>query len=215
MIYLPFSSTLAMGTLAVNIVGEIKWNEHCGDYSTLGQAKVIIDDGFASGSVLKDGRFSIPDVEPGTYVLSVVAHDHKFDQVRVDVPKELAADPEIRPYTPGTPLNPPSSVLLPYPIKLIPRVANSYYVPPESFNLLAMFQNPMMLMMVAGAVMMFGLPYITKNLDPELMAEIQQNQARMSSLQNSLQSGDLKSGYIYFSSWCACCSLMIPVAWRR
>jgi hypothetical protein len=67
----------------------------------------------------------------------------------------------VRPLPPATPLNPPSPINLPYPIILVPRQVNSYYVPPETFNLLGMFKNPMMLMMVAGGVMLFGLPYLT------------------------------------------------------
>jgi len=53
-----------------------------------------------------------------------------------------------------------------------------------------MFQNPMMLIMVFGGLMMLAMPYIMKNMDPELLQEAQQNQARV---QNALQSGASKS----------------------
>jgi hypothetical protein len=82
-----------------------------------------------------------------------------------------------------------------------------------------MLQNPMMLMMIFGGLMMLAMPYITvshlldmpnfffvlrradvvyvassqKNLDPELLQEAQQNQARF---KNALQSGDSKSGCV-------------------
>lgn len=59
-----------------------------------------------------------------------------------------------------------------YPLVINPRVswkrplagskgnAPAYYVPPESFNLIGMFKNPMMLMMVFAGVMMLSMPYL-------------------------------------------------------
>jgi len=38
--------------------------------------------------------------------------------------------------------------------------------------------------------MMLAMPYITKNLDPEVLQEAQQNQARV---RNVIQGGDMKS----------------------
>jgi hypothetical protein len=82
-------------------------------------------------------------------------------QLRVDVPPEPDSLPEVSPYTIGTPLNPRSPVKFPYPIKLVPRQKKSYFVPLQSFNVVQMFQNPMMLMMVFGGLMMLAMPYIT------------------------------------------------------
>jgi hypothetical protein len=81
-------------------------------------------------------------------------------QLRVDVPQEPESTPEVRPYAIGTPLNPPSSIKLPYPVKLVPRQRNSYFVPHQSFSIALILQNPMMLIMVFGGVMMLAMPYI-------------------------------------------------------
>ena len=81
-------------------------------------------------------------------------------QLRVDVPPEPESSPEVRPYGIGTPLNPPSPIKLPYPVKLVPRQRNSYFVPHQSFSVALMFQNPMMLIMVFGGLMMLAMPYI-------------------------------------------------------
>ena len=78
-------------------------------------------------------------------------------QLRLDVKNSTA---EVRLYIPGTPLDPPSPVLLPYPIVLIPREKSVYFVPPETFNLVAMMSNPMMLLMVVGGGMMLAMPYL-------------------------------------------------------
>jgi len=176
---------------AADISGFVQWNGHCTDATQLGHAKVVLDNSVASGSVTRNGTFVIPEVAAGTYVLSVVSHDHVFEQLRIDVPAEPDSPPEISPYAIGTPLNPRSPIKLPYPIKLVPRHRKSYFVPLQSFNVVQMFQNPMMLMMVFGGLMMLAMPYITKNMDPALLQEAQQNQAKFTS---ALQTGDLKSG---------------------
>jgi len=176
---------------AADISGFVQWNGLCPDAAQLGHAKVVLDNSVASGSITRNGTFVIPDVAAGTYVVSVLSRDHVFDQLRIDVPPELDSLPEVSPYTIGTPLNPRSPIKLPYPIKLVARHRKSYFVPLQSFNVVQMFQNPMMLMMVFGGLMMLAMPYITKNMDPALLQEAQQNQAKFTS---ALQSGDLKSG---------------------
>ena len=82
-------------------------------------------------------------------------------QLRIDIPPQPDYPPDVSPYTIGTPLNPRSPIKLPYPIKLVPRHKKSYFVPLQSFNIVQMFQNPMMLMMVFGGLMMLAMPYIT------------------------------------------------------
>lgn len=89
-------------------------------------------------------------------VLSLGLHRILF-QLRLDVKNSTT---EVRLYIPGTSLNPPSPVLLPYPIVLMPREKSVYFVPPETFNLLAMMSNPMMLLMVVGGSMMLAMPYL-------------------------------------------------------
>jgi len=180
-------------SFSLDIRGKIQWNTECPSIGDMGPSKVMLDDGEHSGGVMRDGRFVIPDVPVGTYILSVSSHDHSFDQLRIDVLNETNVLPEVRPYVPATPLNPPSTVILPYPITLVARQKNVYFVPQESFNLLAMFQNPMMIMMVVVGVMVLAMPYIMKNMDPEMLDEFKERQAKMHSIQNSLQNGDIKS----------------------
>ncbi|KAI8995555.1 hypothetical protein BD414DRAFT_479876 [Trametes punicea] len=182
-----------VSALALDLKGRIQWTQDCPSLKVLGQAKVILDNGKLRGGVTRDGSFVIPDVPAGTYILSVVAHDHHFDQLRVDV---LESDtlPEVRPYFPGTPLSPAAPATLPYPIVLSARGKNDYFVPRESFNVLAMFKNPMMLMMLGAGVLVLLMPMMMKNMDPEALEEFKERHAKMSSIQNSLQSGDLASG---------------------
>jgi len=141
---------------------------------------------------MNDGRFVIPDVQSGTYLLAVQSHDHTFDSLRIDVTADESI-PEVHPFVLGTPFNPVSPISLPYPISLTPRSKSAYFVPRESFNLVGMFQSPMMLIMVFTGVMMLAMPYIMKNMDPEMLEEMKGRQAKMASIQSSMQSGDIKS----------------------
>lgn len=121
---------------------------------------------------------SSPDVPAGTYVLSVISHDHTFDpvcykrllpsppssltmlpQLRIDV-YETDTLPEVRPYIPGTPLSPASTVSLPYPIGPSATQKLDYYTQQQAFNLVAMFKNPMMMMMLVGGALVFAMPYL-------------------------------------------------------
>ncbi|CAK5280101.1 unnamed protein product [Mycena citricolor] len=183
--------SLWSAVFAADVSGRLQFNEAWPDLKSLGSAQVILDSGSHKANVLRDGSFTIPDVPVGTYILSVVSRDFLFDNLRIDIPDGSSV--EIRPYSPGTPLNPPSTILLPQ-ISLSPRAKLEYYVPPQSFNLVGMFQNPMMLMLVFGGLMVFAMPYLTKNLDPETMKEFREQQARVSSMQSAMASGDLKAG---------------------
>ncbi|KAJ6574812.1 hypothetical protein B0H19DRAFT_1125870 [Mycena capillaripes] len=183
--------SLGLSAFAVDVTGRVQWNDECPDIHSLGNARVILDAGKFNANVLRDGSFSIPDVSSGTYILSVVSHDHIFDHLRIDV---LESEFEVRPYPVGTPLNPASSILLPQ-ILLPARAKHVYFVPIDSFNLLGMFQNPMMLMLLAGGVMVISMPYLMKNMDPETIKEFKEQQAKMSQMQNAMASGDLKAGF--------------------
>lgn len=99
----------------------------------------------------------------GMAVFKYDSHTLLPSQLRIDV-SQSSDVPEVRPYIPGTPLNPPSPLQLLYPIKLTPRHRNNFFVPPQSFNALGMLQNPMMLMMVFGGGMMLAMPYLVVRL---------------------------------------------------
>jgi hypothetical protein len=178
---------------AFDITGQIVWNDVCPNATTLGQAKASIDDGVLTGGITTNGKFLIPDVPDGTHVLSIISHDFSFDQLRIDVNRTSSAI-EVRPYVDGTPMNPPSSIMLPYPVFLIARGKQNYFIPPESFNLGAMLSNPMMLLMVGGAGMMLAMPYLMKNLDPEALEDFKEQQNKLGGIQDAFQSGDLKAG---------------------
>ncbi|KAJ7071305.1 hypothetical protein C8F01DRAFT_1109955 [Mycena amicta] len=183
--------SVVLSVLAIDVKGSIKWNELCPDVHSLGPAKAILDHGRHSGNVIFDGSFTIPNVSEGVYLLSVVSHDYVFDQLRIDV---LDSGYQVRPYAVGTPLNPPSTIILPE-ISLVARVTHGYYMPPQSFNLMGMLGSPMVLMLVVGGGMVLAMPYLMKNMDPETLKEFKESQAKASQLQSAVASGDLRAGF--------------------
>ncbi|KAF7319920.1 DUF2012 domain-containing protein [Mycena kentingensis (nom. inval.)] len=183
--------SFVLSALAVDILGQIRFNDFCENIQALGPAKVILDNGRFSGDVLFDGSFRIYNVSEGVYVLSVVSHDHVFDQLRIDVAE---SNYQVRPYALGTPLNPPSTIILSE-ISLPARATHAYYMPPQSFNLMGMLGSPMVLMLIVGGGMVFLMPYLMQNMDPETMKEFREQQAKYSGMQNAFATGDLKGGF--------------------
>lgn len=191
-LFVAFLSCVVVLVLATDLQGRIDFNDVCPGIGQLGHSQVSLDNGRMKGSIMRDGTFTIPDVPAGTYVLSVVSPHYSFDQLRIDV-LDSETTLEVRPYVAGTPLNAPSTILLSYPITMVPRQKHVYFMPPDSFNLMAMFSNPMMLLMVFGGIMVFAMPYIMKNLDPEALEEMKGQYAKAGKLQNAVTSGVSKS----------------------
>ncbi|KAJ4486348.1 hypothetical protein J3R30DRAFT_3655533 [Lentinula aciculospora] len=188
-IFILFLGLLSIGISAIDIKGQISWNDVCQGYSQLGHSRVVLDNEKYSGGVSKDGSFVISNVPSGVYLLSIISHDHQFDQ------DDSSSEPiEVRPYIPATPMSPASMILLPHPIRLSARQRFNYFVPRESFNIMGMLKSPMILMMIFAGGLVLGMPYLMKNMDPESLEEFKREQAKMSHAQSALQSGDFRSG---------------------
>ncbi|KIO22975.1 hypothetical protein M407DRAFT_114291 [Tulasnella calospora MUT 4182] len=213
---------------AVDVHGSVEFNKVCLDIKALKPTRVTLDWGTYSAHVWRDGRFVLRNVEPGSYVLNVLARDHVFDQLRVDViPKEqpeaktdtpqtatgitsaapsvtpgplaplasTISDPNfhirIYPLPLGTPHYPtPSLPQLPYPIVLKPRIAKVYVEPKKDFNPIDMFRsNPIMLVMLGSVAMMFLMPKIISNMDPQDREEFLATQSKMMAMPAQLSQG--------------------------
>ncbi|KAG8850207.1 hypothetical protein FRB91_009276, partial [Serendipita sp. 411] len=184
--------TWATCATALDIRGEIIQNEQFTiELKSLLATRVILDDGSSlTSAVTRNGHFHIPHVQPGTYILQVLSPQHYFDPLRIDVLPSSDL-PEIRPYIPGTPLDPPAMVTLPYPLRLTPKHHLSFFTPEESFNILGMLQSPMVLMMGITGLLVLAVPYLMKNMDPETLKEFQDQQQKMTKMQSNM---DLSSG---------------------
>ncbi|KAG6850822.1 hypothetical protein H0H93_008125 [Arthromyces matolae] len=113
--------------------------------------------------------------------------------LRIDI-VESEPEPQVRPHAIGTPLEPPSTRQLPYPIVLTPKSKHVFFMPHESFNVLAMLSSPMAMMMILGGAMMLGMPSLMKNVDPEALEEFKEQHAKVKGFQTAVASGDIKTG---------------------
>jgi len=57
-------------------------------------------------------------------------------------------------------MDPPSNILLPYPLSITAKEKYVYFLPQESFNLGGMLSNPMMLAMIFCGILVLAMPYI-------------------------------------------------------
>ncbi|KAG8708264.1 hypothetical protein FRC09_001343, partial [Ceratobasidium sp. 395] len=115
------------GSWAADVAGKIEWNDVCSGISELKpHTLVVLDGGAYSAGVRRSGEFVLEDVADGAYVLSVLAPDHVFDFVRIDVENNTVL---AHPHVLGTPfelsINGPT---LAYPLSLSARAKNSYFV---------------------------------------------------------------------------------------
>jgi len=124
----------------LDLNGAIQWNDICRGYRDIQGARVILDNGRWSGSVRRDGGFTISDVDSGVFVLSVISHDFLFDQLRVDV-SNAEHNVSVYAFVPGTPFTAAVVASIEHPIVLSARARNAYFVEREAFNPLAMFQS--------------------------------------------------------------------------
>ncbi|KAF8707430.1 hypothetical protein RHS03_04343, partial [Rhizoctonia solani] len=140
-----------------NVEGKIEWNSICSGINELKpNTVVVLDGGLYSGGVRRSGEFTISGVADGAYILSVLAPDHAFDFVRIDVDNNTVS---AHPHVLGTPFElSVTGPTLSYPLTLSPRSKNVYFVPREGFNLAGMFQNP-----VSPALILLPGPLLTED----------------------------------------------------
>ncbi|KAI8813861.1 hypothetical protein BJ742DRAFT_787723 [Cladochytrium replicatum] len=155
--------------------GRIALNDIIPDLSLISHnTRVVLNGGQYVGYVKDDGSFSIPNVPDGIHILDVQSTDYTFDKIRVDVGGNRVTasitqlgmnyarvGPQVR-----------------HPLELPARAKTDYFMPRESFNIMGLFANPMLLMTGVSMLMFLGMPYLMKNIDPETLKEMQEKQSQ-------------------------------------
>ncbi|KAL8878332.1 MAG: hypothetical protein Q9192_008473 [Flavoplaca navasiana] len=70
----------------------------------------------------------------------------------------------------------------------------AYYEERQGFELLGLLKSPMILMALVGLAMVFGMPYMLENMDPEMKAEFEEQQKK-SVVGNVAGGGNPLSGF--------------------
>ncbi|KAH7659964.1 putative membrane protein [Dioscorea alata] len=135
----------------------------------LSNAKVILNGGQRVSFIRADGYFSFYNVPAGTHLIEVSAIGYFFSPVRVDISarnpgKVQAALTENR------------RVL--HELVLEPLKEEQYYEIREPFSVMSLVKSPMGLMLGFMLIMLFVMPKMMENMDPE---EIRRAQEEMRS----------------------------------
>ncbi|KAG9299620.1 hypothetical protein G9A89_020791 [Geosiphon pyriformis] len=169
-----FNISVAIGTNTFKIEGHLITNPILQDLSDVEINTKIVLYGRKIYSALarKDGKFTFEDVPSGSYLLEVLSRKYIYPKLRVDV-----SEIEITPFVTmpgfewGT-LGP----AVPYPLELTPRATADYFVIREGFSIASIFANPLLIMMGVSVLMLFVMPKMMANIDPEELEQMQKSQ---------------------------------------
>ncbi|ORX50968.1 hypothetical protein DM01DRAFT_1408949 [Hesseltinella vesiculosa] len=170
---------------AIRVEGNVATNGILADVRQLNPTTTVSLSGMHSTLILANGSFVFEQVPPGSYLLEVNSIDFIFSKLRVDV-KE---DGQVNGAYAGNGIGwDNTGYSVPYPFTFRARAHAEYFTEKQAFNMLAMFKNPMFLMIGFSAIMMFVMPKMMKNLDPEMMKELQDSQASTQNMMKEVPS---------------------------
>ncbi|KAI3863319.1 hypothetical protein MKX03_008274 [Papaver bracteatum] len=163
------------------IVGRVKVEgmgaKGYGILGKLSNAKVMLNGGQRTSFLRPDGYFSFHNVPAGTHLVEVASVGFFFSPVRVDVSarnpgKVQAALTETRRGLTE--------------LVLEPLKEEHYYEIREPFNVMSLLKSPMGLMMGFMVVVVFLMPKLMENMDPEELKRAQESVGNNPSLSSLL-----------------------------
>ena len=164
-----FFSRIALAEYAGTIEGVL----HRPDDLPVNSTKIVLNDGDMITYSKMDGSFAFYHVPPGVHLLDVQSHELHFGQVKVQIPEEPTDSPKCIEYAyPGA-----TKMVIRHPIHLKAHAKYEYFQPKQGFSLNVLLKNPMMLMMMFSIVMMFLMPKMMENLEPEERERMQKQMA--------------------------------------
>ncbi|RIA98685.1 hypothetical protein C1645_748935 [Glomus cerebriforme] len=136
--------------------------------------KIILDGGKYSALIRKNGKFVIDDVPQGSYLLEISSKKFIYPKIRVDVDSE-----GIKPFVTITGSEwSNTGPSLQYPLELPARSTSEYFMVRDGFSITSLFANPYIIMMGFSVLLLFIMPKMMANMDPNALKELQENQAQ-------------------------------------
>ena len=144
---------------------------------------ITLNDGeFSTYTISPSNTFSFPNVPPGVHVLDVHSQHFHFSQVKIQILDDISnvnvdVNVDVNPnantnagqepkcieyFYPGAAKRP-----IAYPLTLYANAEYQYFTPRPTFSPFNLLRNPMILMMIFSVGMMFVMPQMMGNLDPE------------------------------------------------
>ena len=153
--------------------GTIEGALHRPDDMPVNSTKIALNNGEMVTYSKLDGSFAFYNVPPGVHLLDVHSHELHFGQVKVQILEEASESPKCIEYPyPGA-----TKMVIKHPIHLKAHAKYEYFQPRQGFSPTVLLKNPMMLMMMFSIVMMFLMPKLMENLEPEERERMQKQMA--------------------------------------
>ncbi|CAN6620787.1 hypothetical protein TRVA0_008S01266 [Trichomonascus vanleenenianus] len=160
-----------------------------GDYGTT----VVLDnrgDGSRRKMVLRqDGKFQFANLSTGVYSAYLESVPLESDMMlRVDITEDEGI--KVHQVFAGHDFESDLGPEVAHPVTLRAK-RTEYLMKREEFSVFSMLKSPMMLMSLVSLVMVFLLPKLTENMDPEALKELQDRQARSTQAAEKVQNFDM------------------------
>ncbi|KAI9142493.1 hypothetical protein BKA69DRAFT_1021630, partial [Paraphysoderma sedebokerense] len=130
------------------------------DYRQLDSStKVILNGGQFSTNIKSNGKFEFIDIPEGSYLVSILSNTFFFDKIRIDIGKNNIA------YRSGLGFEwSASQEEIAYPPQIAAVGTKQYLAARESFSVVSLLANPMILMMGFTGLMLFAMPKLMENI---------------------------------------------------
>jgi hypothetical protein len=110
-----------------------------------------------------DGTFAFYNVPPGVHLVDVHSHTLMFSQIKIQLLEDSMAAPKCIEYAyPGANKQPIS-----HPLVLTAHARYEYFETRPGFSVFSLLRNPMLLMMLFSVGLMYVMPKLMENLEPE------------------------------------------------
>ncbi|KAI9863837.1 MAG: hypothetical protein M1813_003489 [Trichoglossum hirsutum] len=129
----------------------------------------------------RDSRFVFRNVSAGSYLLDVHCRDYAFAPLRVDVSDDGKGGLEVDAWQTwrgnewGNKGERRGGGEV---VEVSPVGGKEFYAERQGFSPLSLLKSPMILLAIVSMGLMFGLPYMLDNMDPEMRAEFEAQQKR-------------------------------------
>lgn len=143
-------------TLTNKIVGKVYSLQHDDIRSirkTLMQVKILVNYGQYVGYPRKDGTFEIDGLPSDSYVVEVTHPKYIYEPMRVDITSKGKIRARRVNY-----IQPSLVQTMEYPLVFRPKNRHNYFVPRETWRIMDLILNPMVIMMVVPLVIIWLLP---------------------------------------------------------
>lgn len=154
--------------------------------------KISVNHGAYTAYSRSDGNFTFYDLPPGIYQIDVLSVQHHFSQVKCQYKPELALEQKptlscLEYVYPGSAKRILDEILVIHALAEM-----TYFEERKGFSVLSMLKNPMLLMMIVMVGMMYMMPKLMEDMNPEERAQMKKQMAMQQDPTKML--GELFSG---------------------